>query len=105
MLPHLAPGGVLLTEDIIDLRKQKSIVRHVAAKYVSGEGGLFPFHWSSRLTQKSLTPTQQAIFGVSFYAHMIVFEKLSVNRSITRPINHHSPIRKTGVRPRGTHMG
>ena len=105
MLPHLAPGGVLLTEDIIDVNKPASIVRHVAAKYVTGEGGLFPFLWSRHLTQKRLTPAQQSLFSISFYAHVLVFEKLSVNRSVLRPINHNSGITRTGERPRGTHMG
>ena len=105
MLPHLAPGGVLLTEDIIDVERKQSVVRHVATKYVTGESGLFPFHWNPRLTQKSLTPAQQALFGISFYPHVIAFEKLKVNRSILRPINHKSPIIQTGVRPKGTHGG
>ena len=105
MLPHLAPGGVLLTEDIIDVNKPASIVRHVAAKYVTGEGGLFPFRWSRHLTQKRLTPAQQSLFSISFYAHVLVFEKLSVNRSVLRPIAHYSGITRTGERPRGTHMG
>ena len=105
MLPHLAPGGVLLTEDIIDVKAQKSIVRHVAAKYVTGEGGLYPFHFHAMLTQKRLTPAQQMLFSVSFYANVLVFEKLSTNRSLTRPIDHKSPITRTGERPKGTRMG
>ena len=106
MLPHIAPGGVFLTEDIIDIQKQNSIVRHVAAKYVTGtEEGLFPFHFHAKLTQTKLTPAQRSLFSVSFYANVIAVEKLSVNRSVLRTFTHRSPIQRTGTRPRGTRMG
>ena len=52
-----------------------------------------------------MTPAQQSLFSISFYAHVLVFEKLSVNRSVLRPIAHYSGITRTGERPRGTHMG
>jgi len=113
MLPHIQPGGVLLTEDVMGSlgaetkggKKQDNYLSHVINDYLNVDDGLFKFHFSRHLRQANLLPNNiKELFGISFYPMVIVFEKLSRPRNIMMPFAR-GDVSISGTRPRGTHMG
>lgn len=118
MFPHLQPGGILLTEDVMGASfeisnsskestrtgARASYVREIANSILFGDGGLLEFHFSRHLRQAKLERVQQNFFGVSFYPNVIVLEKLTRPRNIMMPLSR-GDLRKSGTRPAGTHMG
>ena len=104
-VPRLAPGGVYICEDIIDVAQKESIVHYAASKFMVGAGvGFFPFHWSRAQVQTSLTDAQRELFGMSVYPHILVVEKMTTPRAIIRDWEVGS-ISRSGDRPAHTHMG
>ena len=84
MLPHLAPGGVLLTED---LHGPQGYVDYVEKKYLSSEAGL-NHAFTSRINRATgdlvtsrLSHIQTHVGELSFYAYVVVFTKLRVQRN------------------------
>ena len=84
MLPHLAPGGVLLTEDLHGSRQD--YVDYVVKQSLSDRGLNHAF--TSRLVSaigdlrtKGLSHVQAHLAELSFYAYVVVFTKLRVPRN------------------------
>lgn len=89
MLPHIAPGGVMLTEDLHGVNSVE-FVKTVSETYLRGPGSLNK-GFSSRkpkcatcdLTTFALSGAQHVLAHVTFHPWITVFEKLAA------PINHY----------------
>jgi hypothetical protein len=107
MLPHLAPGGLYVCEDIQQSRLTSDSVVHEAINaFVLGEEGLYKFKWGKgpwydSMVQRELPRYQRELFSVSFYAHVLVVEKLTRPRTELWPCDR-GDILRSGTRPRGT---
>ena len=85
MLPHLAPGGVLLTEDLHGSRQ--GFVDYVSKEYLANEAG-FNHAFTSRVNRatgdlqtRGLSNIQKHVGELSFYPYVVVFTKLSALRN------------------------
>ena len=90
MLPHISPGGMLLTEDLHG-ENAGEFIKVVGDKYLRGYHSLTKGFTKGHnkpgqdLVTHGLSQAQKSIFQVSFHAYVTVFEKLPADGL---PITH-----------------